>query len=326
MTARLKGFFIMTPFLFLSKLIDGFLLAKEIAGMSHNTIRNYKLNLGRLSEAVGPDRPVNDITVQEMRLMLKTLQTRPTAPNGAAPRPAKPLSPKTIRNIHTCYSSFWSWCISEGYAETNIMDRIKPPAAPQVVIEPLSQQQIKAIMFECRRNRQKLRDMALISFLLDNGARVSEICNLKIRDVDLRERTALIFGKTRMSGGENKQRLVPFGSRTAKRLWKYLATRDHRPNDFLFVNPDGTQIDRRVLSRHLTRLGKRAGVVPCNPHRFRHTFAIEYLRPPNSGDIFTLQKILGHSSLEMVRRYLAIAQIDIQEAHRIAGPVDNWRI
>jgi len=47
------------------------------------------------------------------------------------------------------------------------------------------------------------------SFLLDNGARVSEVCGLKIRDVDLKERTALIHGKTRMSGGENKQRLVP---------------------------------------------------------------------------------------------------------------------
>lgn len=317
----------MTPnILTLSKLINGFLLAKEIAGMSHNTIRNYKLNLGRLSEAAGPDRAVCDITVGEVRLLLKTLQTRPNAPNGAAPRPAKPLAPKTIKNIHTCYSSFWAWCISEGYAETNLMDRITPPTPPQRVIAPLSQQEIKAIMFECRRNKQKQRDRAIISFLLDNGARVSEVCGLKISDVDLKERTALIHGKTRMSGGENKQRLVPFGARTAKRLWQYLATRDHRPNDFLFVNPDGTQIDRRVLSRHLTRLGQRAGVQPCNPHRFRHTFAIEYLRPPNSGDIFTLQRILGHSSLEMVRRYLAIAQIDIQEAHRIAGPVDNWRI
>lgn len=310
----------------LAKLIDGFLLAKEIAGMSPNTIRNYKLNLRRLVEAVGPGRAVNGITVDEVRKLLHLLQTQKTSPAGVAPRPAKVLSPKTIKNIHTCYSSFWTWCIAEEYAQSNLMDRIDPPTPPDVVIEPFSQQQIKAIMFECRRNREKLRDTAIISFLLDNGARVSELCNLKFRNVDLKERTALIFGKTRMSGGQNKQRIVPFGMRTAKRVWQYTAKRDAGPDDWLFVNPDGTQIDRRVLAKHLKRIGHRAGVNNCNPHRFRHTFAIEYLRPPHSGDIFTLQKILGHSTLEMVKRYLAIAQIDIQEAHRIAGPVDNWRI
>lgn len=83
-------------------------------------------------------------------------------------------------------------------------------------------------------------------------------------------------------------------------------------------------MNRKALRLVLKRAGERSGVRGVYPHRFRHTFATEYLR--NGGNIYTLQSILGHSSLDMVRRYLAIVQADLDAQHRSASPVKNWRL
>lgn len=72
------------------------------------------------------------------------------------------------------------------------------------------------------------------------------------------------------------------------------------------------------------RLGAKAGVQDCHPHRFRHTFAVNFLR--NGGNAFEIQMALGHTTLQMVQTYLALAQADLDAAHRKASPVENWRL
>jgi integrase/recombinase XerD len=109
-------------------------------------------------------------------------------------------------------------------------------------------------------------------------------------------------------------------------VWKYLAKRkEAKPDEPLFETTGRQALDRNALRKMLLAAGQRAEVVePVTPHRLRHTFAITYLR--NGGDVYTLQRLLGHSTMDMVRRYLSLAQTDIADAHRRASPVDNWRL
>lgn len=121
--------------------------------------------------------------------------------------------------------------------------------------------------------------------------------------------------------------MVPIGSIVQKSLWKYM---DHyRPQPLtqnvtrLFLSDDGLPLTKSGIQQMLRRYGRRAGItgVRCSPHTFRHTFAKNYIL--NGGNIFSLQKILGHSSLASVRSYLNLFASDIKRQHQRFSPVDN---
>jgi len=337
----------------LSQAIDGFLLHKEIAGASPYTLRNYRLALRRLSAHFDHDPPLASITTDHIRAFLHQFQTTQLTPAGVAPRPAKLPSPKTVLNLHTALKSFWSWATDEGYTPAHIVKPIQPPKASVQSIQPFTQSDIQALLAAVdssqpwqnaphvrsqRPEELRRRDRALILFLLDTGVRASELCALTIADVDRKSGSAAIRGKSRLNSGQGKTRTVYFGSKTRKALWEYLVKRPAHVGSGLpsqreglgegetplFATTKGVPLERRHLGRHLKRLGQRAGVKNTNPHRFRHSFAINYLR--NGGDVYTLQNLLGHSSLDMVRRYLKIAEADCATVHRRASPVDNWNL
>jgi site-specific recombinase XerD len=325
----------------LSQAIDGFILSKQVAGLSPYSIRNYSLALRRFADFLPDDPALRDLHPDHIRRFIHQFQTTELEPGGAAPRPPRLPSPKTVLNTHLALSSLWTWAIAEGYADRHIVRIVDPPSAPDDTIDPLDRNEIRALIQatahsapwqshpytrSARPQIIHLRDHAIILFLLDTGVRASELCNLRIVQLQLKDGSAMVAGKSRKNSGRGKQRMVHFGRATRKALWQYHVARDNlEPAAPVFANTsDDSPISRRHLATHLRRLGERAGVPGCHPHRFRHTFAINYLR--NGGDVFTLQSLLGHTSLDMVRKYLKLAQADIADTHRRAGPVDNWNL
>jgi site-specific recombinase XerD len=160
------------------------------------------------------------------------------------------------------------------------------------------------------------RNRAVILLLLDCGLRISELCSLRIRDY----RSGRIYIELGKGG---KGRSCPVSPLTVQAIDEYLQGRESwSPDAPLFITNRGKPMDRHNFRNVLWRLGRRLEITKVHPHRFRHTFAITFLR--NGGNIYTLQRILGHSTLEMVQRYLHIAQADIDADHARASPVMNW--
>jgi site-specific recombinase XerD len=113
--------------------------------------------------------------------------------------------------------------------------------------------------------------------------------------------------------------------RAQKAIWRYVLERDRvRPADPLFASKTENAMERNNVRHTLAIIGNNAGVEDVHPHRFRHTFAIEFLH--NGGNVFELKKILGHEKLATVEVYLGLANVDIQRAQQANSPADNWKL
>ena len=147
------------------------------------------------------------------------------------------------------------------------------------------------------------RDQAIILTLLDSGIRASEFCSLRVGDFEAKRGKLEIRHGTEGGAKGGKGRVVYLGKTTRHALWRYLAEREDGEQAAapLFVVRRGRPFNPSALRHLIKSIASRPEVKDAYPHKFRHTFAITYLR--SGGDIFTLQSLLGHGSLDMVRHY-----------------------
>ncbi len=270
----------------------------------------------------GLSADVTQIGAGEMRaFILYLMQKRCFSNHPYSKVQQRGLSGHTINTYMRSIRAFWSWLVEEEIIESNPFSKLKIPKPPKKIIATFSPHQIKSLIGVMSGSVEGYRDMVMVLTLLDTGLRVNELTNLKMEDTWLDEGLIKVMGK------DNKERLVPIGKQIHKLLWRYITRyrpEPARPNlDNLFLTRDGRPLTKNRVDSIMKHYGQMAGLtgVRCSPHTLRHTFAINFLR--NDGDIFSLQKILGHSSLEMTRRYCESANVDIKKAHAIASPVDN---
>lgn len=193
--------------------------------------------------------------------------------------------------------------VKETYTEEEIKILLRPP-------------DVKKCTFA------EYRTWAVINFLLGTGCRLSSVTKLLVKDVKFDE-GFIILRHTK----NRSQSMIPLAESLARVLREYLRIRGGEEDDYLFCNEFGKELTTSAMKTALYKYNRRRGVVKTSIHLFRHTFAKTYIK--NGGDVFRLQKILGHKSLDMVREYVNMYSEDLKDNYGKLNPLDlvsNTRI
>lgn len=289
----------------LDETLEGFITDRRSRGLSPRTIEFYieKLSKFRRYAQEKGLLQLESITAPDIRLYL--LKLSETSNKGG------------VHAHYRALRSFFNWWEKESEDFQNPIKKMSPPKVINNPREGIPIDEVMKMVSACKTGMAD-RDKAILLTLVDTGCRASEFLGINVGNLDL------INGEIQILHGKGgKLRTVYIGRNSRRAVRRYLKTRselfNHSP---LWITNDGCRLTISGLREIIRRRAEDAKINSPGIHDFRRCFAIEFLR--NNGDIFTLQKILGHSSLEMVRRYLAIAKTDCEIAHRKASPIDRW--
>lgn len=291
-------------------LVDSWILALEAENKSKATVSHYAGTLDMLLRwlyANGHPSHVEQITKPLLQAWIKQLlDTRSAA---------------TARSRWTGLVSFFAWAYDEGEINSNPMDGVDAPFVEEKLAEFPDADQVRAVLATCSGPKMiDRRDEAIMLLYADSGARRGEIANMDVADLNLRERTAKVMGKGR------KERLIPFGARTARALDRYLRVRARSPyadSPKLWLSgKDGRPVTGNGILQMFRRRGRLVGIESFHPHMLRHAFADSWLR--SDGSESDLMEIAGWTSAQMVRRYAARTRSErARDAYRSRSPMDN---
>jgi site-specific recombinase XerD len=266
--------------------VDTYLADLAVAGRSKGTLGLYRYLLRGLVVSLS-NHELTSIRREDVLSFLGHVKERGGCQNYTN------LTARTVRG-------FLGWCVRQGYIEHNPMDGMLLPKEHWQPRRPFSADEVRRLIVAATAPLAR----AVLLLLLDTGMRASELAGLRLTDVDLETNTLTIHGKG------SKVRFIALNDRPREALMAWLAS---RPQENGIIWPE--RFDRNALAYILDGVGQRAHVAPVFPHRFRHTFATNFLRETNNP--LALQAILGHSSLDMVRRYIAASQQDLAlDVHR----------
>lgn len=277
-------------------------------GLSPRTLDAYGRDLARLLEFLegrGVSRP-GEATTRDLREFIYHLKDQG-------------LQATSIRRNLSAIRTFYAFLIAEGLVVTDPTERLEAPVIWRRLPDVLSHAEIERLL-EAPNLGDRLywRDRALLEFAYASGVRVSELIALRIRDLDLEEGFALVFGKGA------KERLVPIGASAVRTLRVYL--RELRPilergagKGVVFLNGRGTPLSRmgvwKILQLHVERAGIQKRVTP---HTLRHTFATHLLE--GGADLAAVQEMLGHADISTTQIYTHVDRQYLRDVHRKFHP------
>ena len=272
--------------------INYFLATKKLEGLSPRTLKNYEYTLRKLQNVFY--KPVSTITTADIKMLMYSESEK--------------KSPSSMNTFMTPVRLFFQWLQNEEFIIKNPCASIKPMKEPKRMRKPLTEEEVE-ILRDCILTR---REKAILEFFLSTGCRLSEVLNVKIKEVDFTNKTLLVIGKG------DKERRVYFTERCKRALNNYLKSRvdsceylfvtDRKPNRR--ISPRGMQV---IINKMQMKSGLDRHI---HPHIFRHTFATQALRSGMKPEV--IQQILGHEDVGITLKvYAKLAQSDVEHSYRM---------
>ena len=290
--------------------LEAFLIDRKSGGLAEGSLRFYRQKLKLLADFCDTQavQMINQITPSFLRQYLLVLEERGHNAGGRH---------GAFRAMRAVFLWYEDEVEPEGWS--NPIRKVKAPKVPLEPLEPVSFETVAQMIKVCPHNTfTGDRDAAILLCLLDTGARAREFLSINLEDINQARGDILI-----RQGKGHKPRTVYIGKQSKRALRRYLASRNDQ-SPALWVTHSRFGSDRLSydgLREVLSRRAKEARVEEPSPHDFRRAFALSMLR--NRTDIFTLAKLMGHEGISVLQRYLKQTNMDTEEAHRRAGPVDN---
>ena len=278
-----------------------FLMAKKAGGLSEKTIATYGQHFSAIGKHLSPDIPIDDLKKADLESMIAHMRDAGLAANS-------------IKSYTRTLKSFFSWCNEEGITRLNI----PLYKAEETVKETYTDAELKALLKKPNTRKcvfSEYRNWVIVNLLLNNGCRAATIRNIKNRDVDL-ENKVIYLRYTK----NKKAQVIPLCDALCGVLREYMRIRGGELDEYLFPNENGTQLTENGLRCSIANYNRKRGVQKTSIHLFRHTFAKKYL-VDCGGNAFTLQRLLGHSTLDMTKHYCAIFDADITKNFETFSPL-----
>jgi integrase/recombinase XerD len=288
----------------------------QARNFSPHTVRVSRINVGRFIQwtervqgVVSPDQLVVRHLMAWMQHVAR-LRTR----TGVPLRPASVN--KSIENVR----QFLVYLVKLSLVQRRLLDALELVKEPQLLpTSVLTHAQIKQVIAKVATDSPDgYRDQVMLELLYSTGMRVGELLGLRIRDVDLRNATALINGKGQ------KQRVVPIGKTALRCLQTYLVVvrpyvAGSRDTPEVFVCAQGRRVRYRTFLRALHAYTQKAGLdAQVTPHTFRRSCTTELLR--GGANMYHVKELLGHESLETLKHYAKLTIRDLKKTHQKCHP------
>ena len=281
---------IILDLLTVSDYFNMFVTAQTAKGVSDATLRTYHNHFAAVSKHLDVNKPMSQLKTEDLQGMIASMR-------------ACGLAHNSISSYARVAKTFITWANKNGFTEAQASSYKQI----ETVKDTYTDSELLALLKRPKKGCKftEYRTWVIIQFLINCGCRSSTLRNIQNQDVDS-ERHQVIFRHTKTG----KLQLIPICTDLSVVLHEYMRIRGGAPSDYLFCNEYGDQLTKDALYQSISSYNKSRGVNKTSVHAFRHTFAKKYL-VDCGGNAFTLQRLLGHSTLDMTRHYCRIYDADI---------------